>query len=93
MLRIIPIQHTHIYTHMGAEVLLPAIIAEVTLSVIVVVEKAIVVVSFVKVVSCVMFLAMTGIFVVFKAPVESEKYNTGSSCRFEHLSVHCKCLG
>ena len=84
--------HICIYTYirLGAEVVLvPAITAEDTLSAIVVVEKAIVVVSFVGTLSCVMLMTvLDGLTVVVKAPVESEKYNTGSSCRFEHLSVH-----
>ena len=70
----IPIQNTHIYIHIGAEVVLVrAIIAEDTLSVIVVAEKAIVVVSFVGVLACVMLLAVVGLSVVVKMAVESEK--------------------
>ena len=82
MLRVIPIRHVHIYIHtyvhayirIGAEmVLVRAIIAEDTLSVIVVVEKAIVVVSFVRALYCVMLLAVTVLSVVVKTAVESEK--------------------
>ena len=76
MLSIIPIRHTRAYTYLriGAEVVLVrAIIAEDTLSVIVVAEKLIVVVSFVRALSCVMLLAVTLLTVVVKTAVESEK--------------------